>query len=98
MKSTATKIAEQAPQILDIHHPDHAARLSEAYSRERHKTLTALHELSSMRYVDKAAREQTAMETMIPLPGHALMERAPREVLRLRAALFLVSCHAHRYN
>jgi hypothetical protein len=26
------------------------------------------------------------------------MDRAPREVLRLRAALFLVSCHAHRYN
>jgi hypothetical protein len=98
MKSTNAKIADQSPQILDIHHPDHAARLSEAYARERHNTLTALNELTAMRYVDKQAREQTAMETMIPLPGHALMERAPREVLRLRAALFLVSCHAHRYN
>jgi len=98
MKNTLASLPQQAPQILDIHQPEHAARLGEAFARERQNVLAALEELTTMRYVDRQAREQTALVTMEPLPGHAQMDRAPREVLRLRAALFLVSCHSHRHN
>ncbi len=98
MKTLAARFAEQAPQTLDIRQPDQAARLCEAFARERQNVRAALGELASMRYADRAAREQTALETMAPMPAHALMRRAPREALRLRAALFLVSCHAHRLN
>lgn len=98
MKTTAAVSREQDGQILDIRQPEHAARLGEAFARERQNVQAALAELEFMRYDGRRAREQTALATMDPMPGHALMDRAPREVLRLRAALFLVSCHAHRRN
>ena len=98
MKNTLASRPQQVPQILDIHQPEHAARLGEAFVRERQHVQAALAELAGMRYVDRQAREENALATMGPMPGHALMDRAPREVLRLRAALFLVSCHAHRHN
>ena len=96
---TANAIARHgSPAILDVRQPEHAAMLGEAYSTERHAVITALSQLEGMGYADSQVRERTALATMEPLPDHALMERAPREVLRLRAALFLVSCHAHRRN
>ena len=98
MKHAATPAREQPGRILDIHRPEHAARLTEAFARERVNVQAALAELAAMRYVDRAAREETALATMAPLPAHSLMDRAPREILRLRAALFLISCHDHRLN
>jgi len=97
MKTVANARAE-SHQIIDIRQPEQAARLTEAYARERQKHLEALKELEGMIFVDRPGRENTALATMGPMPGHDLMDRAPREVLRLRAALFLVSCHAHRRN
>lgn len=98
MKNVIARIQATPAQVLDIRQPDHAARLSEAFARERLTVQAALAELAAMRFGDAAAREDTALATMAPLPDHALMARAPREVLRLRAALFLVSCHDHRKN
>lgn len=98
MNSTNTKSGTPLPQPLDIRHPEQAARLSEAFANERQQTIAALAELATMRYADQRAREETALLTMEPMPGQALMIRAPREILRLRAALFLVSCHSHRQN
>ena len=98
MKSQNTAAATSSLPLLDIHCPEHVAQIGEAYSRERHTVLTALHQLESMGYADSRQRERTVLATMEPLPDHALMERAPREVLKLRAALFLVSCHEHRRN
>ena len=98
MKSPAVSTKDRFPQALDIRQPEHAARLGEAFARERQHVLAALAELENLRYGDRHGREHTALATMEPMPGHALMDRAPREVLRLRAALFLVSCHAHRHN
>jgi len=98
MKNATPETIDQSSQVLDIRQPEHAARLSEAFAAERQKALTALAELETMRFGDKNAREQTALVTMEPMPGHELMRRAPQEVLRLRAAMFLVSYHAHRQN
>ncbi|EHJ46243.1 hypothetical protein DFW101_0226 [Solidesulfovibrio carbinoliphilus subsp. oakridgensis] len=98
MKDVPAISRDHDRQILDIRQPEHAARLGEAFSRERADALASLAELEAMRYDGRQAREQTALATMLPMPGHALMDRAPREVLRLRAALFLVSCHEHRKN
>ena len=98
MKSSHPAMPHAATPVLDVHHPEHAARLGEAFSQERQNVLAALEELVSMGYADSGLREKTAMATMEPMPAHGLMERAPREVLKLRAALFLVSCHAHRRN
>ncbi|MGE4537817.1 MAG: hypothetical protein AB7D37_12120 [Desulfovibrio sp.] len=98
MKDAAVLRHEQPGRILDIHRPEHAARMSEAFARERNEVQAALAELATMRYADRPSREATSLATMDPMPGHALMDRAPREVLRLRAALFLISCHEHRRN
>ena len=98
MKNAIARIQETPGHVLDIRQPEHAAKLSEAFARERLTVQAALAELAAMRYGDAAAREATAFATMSPMPGHTLMARAPREVLRLRAALFLVSCHQHRVN
>ncbi|WP_428566536.1 MAG: hypothetical protein ACP59X_06415 [Solidesulfovibrio sp. DCME] len=98
MKNTLARIQETPAHVLDIRQPEHAARLSEAFAQERLTVQAALAELATMRYGDAAAREETALATMAPMPGPGLMRRAPHEVLRLRAALFLVSCHEHRRN
>lgn len=98
MKTANASIRPGSSHILDIHQPEHAARLGEAFSRERHNVLAALEQLETMHYADAPGRERTALATMEPLPAHGLMARAPREVLKLRAALFLVSCHDHRRN
>lgn len=98
MKNTTQLQYHQADRILDIHQPEQAARLSEAFARERTEVQAALAELATMRYAGRAAREETALATMDPMPGHGLMDRAPREVLRMRAALFLINCHEHRKN
>lgn len=98
MKATTNRTLPNLPRVLDIHHPDEAAKLSEAYAQERDNVQNALAELETIRYASRLAREATALATMGPMPGHALMDRAPREVLRLRAALLLLSCHAHRHN
>ncbi len=98
MKHAAIDQQELPERILDIHQPEHAALLAEAFVQERLHVQAALAELETMRYADRAAREQTALATMEALPGHGLMARTPREVLRLRAALFLVSCNEHRRN
>ena len=98
MKTQNAAVAPGLLPILDIHCPEHAARMGEAYSRERQAVLDALGQLESMGYADSRLRERTVLATMAPLPGHGLMDRAPREVLKLRAALFLVSCHEHRHN
>ena len=98
MKNLATTSTFQLPETIDIRHPDHAARLSEAFARERDTVRAALAELETVRYADRQAREATALATMDPMPGHALMDRAPREILRMRAALVLLSCNAHRRN
>ena len=97
MKTAANARAEFR-QVIDIRQPEQAARLTEAYSRERHNALASLKELEGMIFVDRKGRENAALSVMAPIPGHELMDRAPREVLRLRAALFLISCHAHRHN
>lgn len=98
MKHAAPATPVVEGQILDIRQPEHAARLGEAFSRERANVQAALAELECMRYASRQDREQTALATMDVMPAHTLMDRAPREILRLRAALFLVSCHAHRNN
>ena len=98
MKTANTAQAAGSLPVLDIHCPEHVARLGEAYSKERQDVLVALNRLESMGYADRRQRERTIWATMAPLPGHELMDRAPREVLKLRAALFLVSCHEHRRN
>ncbi len=98
MKNVIARLQDTPAHVLDIRQPEHAARLSEAFARERMTVQAALAELAAMRFADAAAREATSLATMSPLPGHGLMNRAPREVLRLRAALFLVSCHEHRMN
>jgi hypothetical protein len=98
MKTTTNRTMATTPRVLDIHHPDEAARLSEAYAQERDNVQNALAELETIRYASRLARETTALATMGPMPGHELMDRAPREVLRLRAALLLLSAHAHRRN
>lgn len=98
MKNALARLQDTPAHVLDVRQPEHAARLSEAFVRERLAAQAALAELAAMRFGDAAAREATALATMDPLPGHTLMARAPREVLRLRAALFLVSCHEHRMN
>lgn len=98
MKSPNTAIAAGALPVLDVHCPEDVARIGEAYSQERQNVLAALEQLESMGYADSRLRERTILATMEPLPGHGLMDRAPREVLKLRAALFLVSCHEHRRN
>jgi hypothetical protein len=98
MKPTATRNNTTEAQVLDIHQPEEAAKLSEAYARERANIQAALAELETVRYASRPAREATALATMGPMPGHALMDRAPREILRLRAALLLLSAHAHRRN
>ena len=98
MKAPNSALSQASLPVLDVRHPDQAARLGEAFSLERQNVLAALGQLASMGFADSRLREKTALATMEPLPAHGLMERAPREVLRLRAALFLVSCHAHRRN
>ncbi|MEA4857187.1 MAG: hypothetical protein AAGU21_14405 [Solidesulfovibrio sp.] len=98
MKNALARFQETPGHVLDIRQPEHAARLGEAFAQERLTVQAALAELATMRYGDAAAREDTALATMAPMPGHGLMARAPREFLRLRAALFLVSCHEHRKN
>ena len=98
MKIPVTAVALGSQPVLDIHCPEHVAKLGEAYSRERQDILVSINRLESMGYADSRQRERTILATMEPLPGHGLMDRAPREVLKLRAALFLVSCHDHRRN
>ena len=98
MKTTTTRTLPSLPRVLDIHHPDEAAILGEAYAKEREQVQSSLAELETIRYASRLAREATALATMDPMPGHLLMDRAPREVLRLRASLLLLSCHAHRRN
>lgn len=83
---------------LDEHGHEQAVRLGGAYARERDAIREALTELVTMGYAGRPDRERNALATMKPLPGHDLMDRAPHEVLRLRAALFLASCHEHRMN
>jgi len=98
MKNVATSATLPLPETLDIRHPEQAAQLSEAFARERDTIQAALAKLATIRYVDQPAREATALATMAPMPARGLMDRAPREILRMRAALFLLSCHAHRRN
>jgi len=98
MKHLATTLSTPLPEALDIRQPEHAARLSEAFVRERDAIRETLTELETVRYADRSAREATAMATMLPMPGHDLMDRAPHEILRMRAALILLSYHAHRRN
>lgn len=98
MKAPNPTAVANVPSILDIHCPEHVARIGEAYSRERQSVLEALGKLETMGYADPGQRERTVLATMEPMPGHELMARAPREVLKLRAALYLVSCHEHRHN
>ena len=98
MKTPVPAVAMGSQAVLDIRCPEHVAMMGEAYSRERQTVLDALRQLEGMGYADSRQREKTILATMEPLPGHALMDRAPREVLKLRAALFLVSCHEGRRN
>lgn len=98
MKDIATGSTFHLPEAIDIRQPDQAAKLSEAFARERDAVRAALAELQTVRYVDRPAREATALATMTPMPGHALMDRAPREILRMRAALVLLTSQAHRRN
>lgn len=98
MKHLATTLTPSLPEALDIRQPEQAARLSEAFVREREHTQAALAELETVRYATRQAREATALATMGPMPGHVLMDRAPTEILRMRAALLLLACHDHRRN
>lgn len=98
MKPSNDASLHTLPPVLDVRSPEQAAILGEAYANERQSVLAALRELSGMGFDDRRKREATALAAMAVLPGHELMERAPREVLRLRAALFLTSCHEHRRN
>jgi hypothetical protein len=98
MKPSNAAVSHALPPVVDVRSPEQAALLGEAYSRERQGVLAALEELAAMGYGDRRLREATALATMSTLPDHGVMERAPREVLRLRAALFLASCHEHRRN
>ena len=98
MKPSNAATLHALPPVLDVRSPEQAAILGEAYANERQSVLAALRELSGMGFDDRRKREATALAAMAVLPGHELMERAPREVLRLRAALFLTSCHEHRRN
>lgn len=98
MKNATVRPAPALAEVLDIHEPEQAARLSQAFARERDRVQAALAELVGLGYADRLSREVMALTTMEPLPGHGLMERAPREVLRLRAALHLIDCHEHRRN
>lgn len=88
----------QAPRLPAAKRRDQAVRLGGAYVRERDAIRAALLELETLGYASRWSREANALATMSPLPGHADMDRAPREVLRLRAALFLVSWHEHLKN
>lgn len=98
MKTTAPDRRDETTVRPDDHGHEQAVRLGGAYARERDAIRAALTEVVTMGYADRLDRERNALATMDPLPGHALMARAPREVLRLRAALFLASCHEHRLN
>jgi len=98
MKTLATSSPFVLPETIDIRQPEQAAKLSEAYAREQDAVRAALAELQTVRFVDQKSREATALATMAPIPGHALMDRAPREILRMRAALVLLSSQAHRRN
>ncbi len=98
MKTTAAKASDATPQVLDFRQPEQAARLTEAFAREQHNAAAALAELETMRFGDRRSREETALATMAPLPGHDTMDHAPRHVLRMRVTLFLASCHGHRRN
>ncbi|MFP5258465.1 MAG: hypothetical protein ACLGQH_05525 [Acidobacteriota bacterium] len=98
MKSPNAAAAVNALPILDIHCPEHVARIGEAYCQERRAVLAALTKLETMGYAEPRQRERMVLATMEPMPGHELMARAPREVLKLRTALYLVSCHEHRRN
>jgi len=98
MKTTTDKKLLNAPQFHAAGGHEQAVRLGGAYARERDAIRAALAELETMGYADRWAREANALASMDPMPGHGLMARAPREVLRLRAALFLASCHEHRRN
>ena len=98
MKPSNAAYPHTLPSVLDVRSPEQAAILGEAYANERQGVLAALRELSGMGFDDRRKREATALAAMVTLPGHELMDRAPREVLRLRAALFLTSCHEHRRN
>jgi hypothetical protein len=98
MKSTADATLAGRAGCPDADRHEQAVRLGGAYARERDAIQAALVGLETLRYVDRPAREANALATMEPMPGHEHMDRAPREVLRLRAALFLLSCHEHRKN
>lgn len=98
MKTTAHDRPDETTVRPDDHDHEQAVRLGGAYARERDAIREALAELVTMGYADRLDRERNALASMEPLPGHDLMNRAPREVLRLRAAIFLASCHEHRRN
>jgi hypothetical protein len=98
MKTDPETILAATPQPSDEGPHGQAIRLGGAYARERDAIQAALLELETMGYADRQVREANALATMNILPGHEDMDRAPREVLRLRVSLYLVSCHEHRWN